>query len=267
MAPNISTASIRRCKLDSAGDALSLSAAKHLANAMCYDDMIRVSDLKTRSKRDAAHQSRGWRGGWTRSCNLPSISIPRIEEFCGTLPAGLGRYIESRPKLSAWLDRRVNRGRRIRTDSMSGFALLWFIGGLRRWRRSLLRHQVEMEHLQHWYKLALDHVSAEHYALAVEILNCRRLIKGYSDTHVRAFSKFDRVLSGLDLVKGRPDAADWIRRSARSCIERRKRYHARWCPEDRSPHWTTRRITAVASISTSARSSSRATTCTSVIAG
>ena len=69
---------------------------------------------------------------------------PRIEEFCGTLPAGLGRYIEARPKLAAFLDRRINRGRRIRTDSLAGFAALWLIGGLRRWRRRLLRHQVEV---------------------------------------------------------------------------------------------------------------------------
>jgi indolepyruvate ferredoxin oxidoreductase beta subunit len=48
-------------------------------------------------------------------------------------------------------------------------------------------------------------------ALAVEILNCRRLIKGYSDTHSRTQSQFDRVLSGLPLVAGRPDAAGWIR--------------------------------------------------------
>jgi indolepyruvate ferredoxin oxidoreductase, beta subunit len=207
-------------KLDSAGYALSLSAAKHLANAMCYDDMIRVSDLKTRSKRDARVRSEvGVRDGTV--LQLTEYFHPRIEEFCGTLPAGLGRYIESRPKVSAWLDRRINRGRRIRTDSMSGFAMLWFIGGLRRWRRSLLRHQVETEHLQHWYKLALDHVSQD-YALAVEILNCRRLIKGYSDTHVRAFSKFDRVLSGLDLVKGRPDAADWIRRLREAALKDEK---------------------------------------------
>ncbi|WP_348639498.1 DUF6537 domain-containing protein, partial [Mesorhizobium sp. M7A.F.Ca.MR.176.00.0.0] len=136
---------------------------------------------------------------------------PRIEEFCGTLPAGLGSYIEDRPKLAAFLDRRINHGRRIRTDSFAGFAALWFIGGLRRWRRSLLRHKVEVAHLDRWYALALDHVPQD-YALAVEILNCRRLIKGYSDTHVRAQSKFDRVLSALDLVKGRTDAADWIRR-------------------------------------------------------
>ena len=58
---------------------------------------------------------------------------PRVEEFCGTLPVRLGRYIEDRPKLSAWIDRRINRGRRIRTDGMIGFVMLWAIGGLRRW--------------------------------------------------------------------------------------------------------------------------------------
>ena len=102
-----------------------------------------------------------------------------------------------------FLDRRINRGRRIRTDSLAGFAMLWLVGGLRRWRRSLLRHQVETEHLERWYRLALDHVAAD-YALAVEILDCRRLIKGYSDTHVRAQSKFDRVLSGLDCSRAAP---------------------------------------------------------------
>jgi indolepyruvate ferredoxin oxidoreductase beta subunit len=200
--------------------ALSLAAAKHVANAMCYDDMIRVSDLKTRSKRDSRVRSEvGVKDGTV--LQLTEYFHPRIEEFCGTLPSALGRYIESRPKLAGWLDRRINRGRHIRTDSMSGFAMLWFIGGLRRWRRSLLRHQVEMQHLQRWYKLALDHVSDD-YALGVEILNCRRLIKGYSDTHARAWSKFDRVLSGLDLVKGRADAADWIRRLREAALKDEK---------------------------------------------
>jgi indolepyruvate ferredoxin oxidoreductase beta subunit len=208
--------------LDSAAHeyALSVAAAKHLANAMCYDDMIRVSDLKTRSTRDARVR---------REVDVKDGTIlqvteyfhPRIEEFCGTMPARLGRYIENRPQLAGFVDRRINRGRRIRTDSFTGFAALWFIGGLRRWRRGLLRHEIELEHLERWYRLALDHVSAD-YALAVEILNCRRLIKGYSDTHVRAQSKFDRVLSGLELVKGRDDAADWIRRLREAALKDEK---------------------------------------------
>lgn len=202
----------RAVALDNAEHAytLSIAAAKHLANALCYDDMIRVADLKTRSTRDQrVRREVGVKDG--SILQVTEYFHPRIEEFCGTLPAGLGSYIEDRPKLAAFLDRRINHGRRIRTDSFAGFAALWFIGGLRRWRRSLLRHKVEVEHLERWYALALGYVPAD-YALAVEILNCRRLIKGYSDTHLRAQSKFDRVLSALDLVKGRPDAADWIRR-------------------------------------------------------
>ena len=80
---------------------------------------------------------------WARDDQILAITEffhPRIEEFCGTLPAGLGHYIEARPKLAAWLDRRINRGRRIRTDSLIGFGMLWVIGGLRHWRRKLCSH-------------------------------------------------------------------------------------------------------------------------------
>jgi len=208
--------------LDSAerGFALSIAAAKHLANAMCYDDMIRVADLKTRSTRDRrVRKEVGVKEGLV--LQVTEYFHPRIEEFCGTLPAGLGSYIESRPKLAAFLDRRINRGRRIRTDSFTGFAMLWFIGGLRRWRRSLLRHKVEVEHLERWYDLALSHARKD-YALATEILNCRRLIKGYSDTHARAQSKFDRVLSALPMLEGREDAADWLRRLREAALKDEK---------------------------------------------
>ncbi|RWX64589.1 indolepyruvate oxidoreductase subunit beta family protein [Mesorhizobium sp. M4B.F.Ca.ET.089.01.1.1] len=200
--------------------ALSIAAAKHLSNAMCYDDMIRVADLKTRSTRDRrVRKEVGVKDGTV--LQVTEYFHPRIEEFCGTLPAGLGSYIEDRPKFAAFLDRRINRGRHIRTDSFTGFAMLWVIGGLRRWRRSLLRHKVEVEHLERWYELALAH-AREDYALGTEILNCRRLIKGYSDTHARAQSKFDRVLSALDMLKGRDDAADWIRRLREAALKDEK---------------------------------------------
>jgi indolepyruvate ferredoxin oxidoreductase beta subunit len=212
----------RAVALDNAerGFTLSIAAAKHLANALCYDDMIRVADLKTRSTRDRrVRKEVGVKDGSV--LQVTEYFHPRIEEFCGTLPAGLGSYIENRPQLAAFLDRRINRGRHIRTDSFAGFAALWFIGGLRRWRRHLLRHKVETAHLERWYALALSHAPQD-YALAVEILNCRRLIKGYSDTHLRAQSKFDRVLSALDLVKGRDDAADWIRRLREAALKDEK---------------------------------------------
>ena len=192
------------------GFALGLAAAKHIANAMAYDDVIRVADLKTRGTR------------WTRITDemgvadsqllhLTEYMHPRMEEVCGLLPARLGRWIEARPRLFAWLDRRVAKGRRVRTDGFFGFLGLYLAAGVKRWRRGTLRHAVEGDHIERWLALARDTIGQDK-ALAAEILNCRRLIKGYSDTHSRGQAKFDRVLSALPLLAGRDDAADWLRR-------------------------------------------------------
>ena len=184
---------------------------------MCYDDMIRVADLKTRSTRDARVR-REVAPGDDAILQVTEYFHPRIEEFCGTMPARLGRFIEARPKLAGFLDRRINPASIRPTDYR-----LRHSGDrrLRRWRRRLLRHAVEVEHLDRWYRLALGYARSD-YALAVEILDCRRLIKGYSDTHARAQSKFDRVLSGLELVKGRDDAAQWIRRLREAALKDEK---------------------------------------------
>lgn len=202
------------------GFAFSIAAAKYLANAMCYDDVIRVADLKTRSTR-SSRVRREIGVADDAVLQVTEYFHPRIEEVCGSLPAGLGRWIEARPGLARWLDRRINKGRRIRTDSAFGFSTLWFIGGLRRWRRSMLRHEVETAHLERWFDLALSRLDTD-YVLAVEILNCRRLIKGYSDTHARGLSKYDRVLSALPMIEGRPDAADWLRRLREAALKDEK---------------------------------------------
>ncbi|MET3792439.1 indolepyruvate oxidoreductase subunit beta family protein [Aquamicrobium terrae] len=190
--------------------AFSREAAKYVANAMVYDDIIRVADLKTRPARAARVRTEvRLREGQT--LRTTEYFHPRMEEICGLLPARLGAAIERRPGLMKSFNRLVDRGRRIRTDGMLGFGTLWSLAGLRRWRRGLLRHQVESRHLEEWLAVA-ERERASDYALGVEVLKCRRLIKGYSDTHKRGQSKFDRVLSCLDLLRGRPDAADWIRR-------------------------------------------------------
>ena len=190
--------------------AFSREAAKHLANAMAYDDVIRVADLKTRAARAA--RLRGEVGAAPEApLMVTEYFHPRGEEIAGLLPARLGAWLEARPGAMARLDRLVNRGRRIRTDRLGGFALLWCLGGLRRLRPGMHRHAVEEAHLGRWLDLALAK-RAEDYDLGVEVLRCRRLVKGYSDTHARGLSKFDRVLSALPLLEGRADAAPWLRR-------------------------------------------------------
>jgi indolepyruvate ferredoxin oxidoreductase beta subunit len=202
------------------GYELSKAAAKYLANAMCYDDIIRVADLKTRSAR-SARVRREIGVGEDAVLHVTEYFHPRIEEFCGTMPAGLGSWIESKPSLAEWLDKRLNKGRHMRTDGMFGFSVLWAIAGLRRWRRRLLRHRIETAHIEEWHALALGRAETN-YDLAVEILKCRRLIKGYSDTHARGLSKFDRVLSALPMLETRNDAADWLRRLREAALKDEK---------------------------------------------
>src|SRR5690606_30101007 len=116
---------------------------------------------------------------------------PRGIEVCSMLPARIGRWVEARPRALRRLDRLVNRGRRVRSDSVVWFAVLSALAGLRRWRRGLLRHQWEIAHIEDWLARSLA-MAPDNYALAVEMLNCQRLIKGYSDTHERGLTKFAR---------------------------------------------------------------------------
>jgi len=99
----------------------------------------------------------------------------------------------------------------VRTDTVSWFAMLYLLGGMRRFRRALLRHRHESAHMEAWLD-AVRGTVAQNRALAVEILKCRRLIQGYSDTHARGVSKYDRVLSAVPMLIGRDDGADWLRR-------------------------------------------------------
>ena len=192
-------------------------AAKYLANALCYDDLIRVADLKTRASREA--RLRREQGvGADIIVQVTEYFHPRAQEMVGTMPATLGRWMERSERRMAWLDRRVNKGRRLRTDSLSGFVPLWFVSSLKPWRRRLLRHAQEMPHINDWFDLALRERAGD-YRVGVEILRCRRLIKGYSDTHARGYSKFDRVLGGLDMLRGRDDAANWLRRLREAALK------------------------------------------------
>lgn len=205
--------------LDPSNTTLIEAAAKYIANAMCYDDIIRVADLKTRKAR-FDRISNDMNPGES-PIRLTEFFHPRGEEIISLLPAGLGRWIEARPRLNGWIDRRLNKGRRIRTHRLSGFVMLYVLGGLRRTRRKSLRHAVEQAHLDEWQSACLE-LAKDDPAAAAELLACRRLVKGYSDTHARGLSKFARVLEAARLVYGRDDAADWIARLREAALRDEK---------------------------------------------
>jgi len=199
------------------GWALTGAAAKYIAVAMAYDDIIRIADLKTRGSR-FARVRREVRAAPDQLLYMTEFMHPRAEEIVGTLPRGVGQWIESRDGAFRLVDRLVNKGRRLKTGTIGAFLMLYALGGMRPWRRRTLRHAQERAHLESW----LGRAAAEaprNYALAVEILNARRLVKGYSDTHARGLSKFDRVIGAVPLLAGRADGARWMRLLVASALE------------------------------------------------
>ncbi|MCP4319642.1 MAG: indolepyruvate oxidoreductase subunit beta family protein [Hyphomicrobiales bacterium] len=199
---------------------LTREAAKYIANAMAYDDVIRVADLKTRSKRFARIRSE--MGAPEDSLvQLTEFMHPRAEEIAGMLPAGIGRKVEASRRWMARFDHWFNKGRRLRTDRTWSFVMLYGVGGLRGYRRRTLRHAVEKEHLDRWLETVLSYLSSD-YDLAVEVVRCRRLVKGYSNTHARGLSKFDRVVDAAKLLAGRDDAAEWLERLREAALQDEK---------------------------------------------
>ncbi len=198
------------------GFAFTTRAAKYTAVAMAYDDVIRVADIKARGSRfDRVRAEVGAQDN--QIVYTTEYMHPRMEEVCGTLPKKLGQWIEDRPKLFASLDRLVNKGRRVRSGTIAWFVGLYLVSALRAGRRGTLRHHRETLHREAWLAIATG-LLASNYDLAVEVLDCRRLVKGYSDTHARGVSKFDKVMSAVPLLAVRTDGAAWLKRLRQAAL-------------------------------------------------
>lgn len=190
-------------------------AAKYIANAMAYDDIIRVADLKTRATRTARIDAEMGKTD-AHVLHLTEYFHPRAEEIAGLLPAGLGARTQANPARMARLDKWFGKGRRLRTDSLRAFVMLHILGGLKSYRLRTYRHQLEVAHLDAWLMAC---AAPEQYDLRIELFRNRRLIKGYSDTHARGLSKFDTVMNAAVLLEGRQDAAEWMARLREAALQ------------------------------------------------
>jgi indolepyruvate ferredoxin oxidoreductase beta subunit len=197
--------------------ALTTNAAKYIAVAMAYDDVFRVADLKTRGSRFERVRTEV-AAAPDQLVYMTEFMHPRADEVAGSLPRWLGGFIMRHPSLFRALDRMVNRGRRVQTGTIRWFLSLYIVAGLRRFRRGTLRHANEVAHRDAWLARVKTAVPKD-YALAVELVAARRLVKGYSDTHARGQSKFDKIMAGAAKLDGRPDAAEWVARLREAALK------------------------------------------------
>jgi indolepyruvate ferredoxin oxidoreductase beta subunit len=171
--------------------ALQRDLARHLALWMSYEDTIRVADLKTRATRFVRVRGEV-RVQPGQLLHIEEYLHPRLEEIAETMPAALGCRLLRSGWPRALVQRLGERARTVRTSSLRGYLTLAAVAALRRWRRGTLRYAVENERIERWLadtRAALAHDPA----LAVEIVRCQRLVKGYSGTHERGMANFERL--------------------------------------------------------------------------
>jgi indolepyruvate ferredoxin oxidoreductase beta subunit len=67
-----------------------------------------------------------------------------------------------------------------------------------------LRFAEEEARLTAWLATVVA-TAAKNYALAVEVAECRNLVKGYGDTHERGIASYESILARLDRIATRPE--------------------------------------------------------------
>lgn len=176
------------------GEGLEVSreTARFLALWMSYEDVIRVADLKTRRAR-LQRVRREVGAAPDEPVRVTEFLKPGLDELCSVLP----------PALAGWLRRRLARhagrlatGLRVRTSSVSGFALLCLLRGLRRWRPRTERYAAEQRMIGRWLA-AVRGLLAHDPRAALELALCGNVVKGYGETSERGHRSLRAILDDV----------------------------------------------------------------------
>ena len=182
--------------------------ARQLALWMCFEDLIRVADLKTRRTRiDRVRAEVRAKPG--QPVTITEFLKPGVDEWCSVLPGWLARPILRAADRGGWR-RRLNVGLHVRTSSVSGFLLMWTLARLKRLRRGMHRFREEQGRIETWLGQVGDACAASP-AFAVEVAKCANLVKGYGDTHERGVRNFERTMACLGACTSTPDPAASLR--------------------------------------------------------
>lgn len=188
--------------------------ARYLALRMCYEDTIRVADLKTRASRFERFRA-DVHAEPDQIVHVIEYMHPRVEEICDTLPSTMARRVLGSPRARGWLAKVAGGGRNFTTTRLRGYLPQYLLAGLRRWRRGTYRYEMEESRLERWHQ-AIDRAWEKDRTLALEVVRCARLLKGYGETHERGLRNYERILEAAD--SGEHDAAS-VRRLREAALE------------------------------------------------
>jgi indolepyruvate ferredoxin oxidoreductase beta subunit len=176
-----------------AGYPVTNETARFLALWMCYEDVIRVADLKSRASR--FERVRAEAGAKPHEpVHVIEYLKPGVEELAAILPpraaAGLKRWAARRGVADG-------PGLHVKPTSVTGFLMLRALAWLKPLRPKTSRWLEEQQLIERWVRAVIAATRRGELAVALEIALCGRLIKGYGDTHRRGKGNFVRILETL----------------------------------------------------------------------
>ena len=174
------------------GFTLTRETARFLALWMCYEDVARVADLKSRPERfDGIRTEAGI--GQAEPIRVVEFFKPGYDEVADLLPPRLAERVR------AFARRRgrvaiFDNGVHVESTALTGYLKLRLMAGMSRWRRLSSRFAAEQALIERWLAAVCNAPTRE---LGLETALLGRLIKGYSDTHRRGKENFLRILETL----------------------------------------------------------------------
>jgi indolepyruvate ferredoxin oxidoreductase beta subunit len=164
--------------------------ARHLALRMAFEDVIRVAQVKSDPARLARIRAELGAGAG-EPYRIVEFLKPGIEEMCSLLPPRLARRILAAAERRGLLAR-LHWGMEVPTTAVGGYLRLRLLAALRRLRRYSHRFAEEQAQIDSWLALVRG-AATRSLALAREVAECARLIKGYGDTHKRGLGNYRRI--------------------------------------------------------------------------
>ena len=163
--------------------------ARHLALWMCYEDLIRVADLKTKPERIARIRAEAQ----ARDGQLVRVTEhfkPGIEEIASVLPQRLGRLLIQ--KTSERQKKKFQFGLHVRSTSLWGYLMLRGLARMRPLRRRSLRYHEEATARHAWWD-AMRELAPKSPTFGLALASLPQVLKGYGDTQKRGRENYDRL--------------------------------------------------------------------------
>ena len=127
-----------------------METGRYLALMMSYEDIIRISDLK--SRRSRMERLRGEVAAKPgEPVRITEFLKPGFDEFTSVMPPWLGRPIMNWARGNDWA-KDFNFAMRVRTDTIWGFLRLRTLSKLRFFRPRTYRYAEEQRMIEAWLR-------------------------------------------------------------------------------------------------------------------